>query len=52
MDETDKTNIVALAVALGFTVSDRNELKCTHEQLCIFAATVAAATVEQMENTQ
>lgn len=47
MDETDKTNIVALAVALGFTVSDHNELKCTHEQLCQFAAMVAASAIEQ-----
>ena len=47
MDETDKANIIAAALALGFTVSDHDELKCTHDQLYQFAGMVAASAIEQ-----
>ena len=49
MDETDKKNLIAAAIQLGFTISGQDKLTCTSEQLCQFAGLIAASTVEQLE---
>lgn len=49
MDETDKANLIAAALTLGFTVADHDELKCTHDQLFQLCSIIAATTVEQLE---
>lgn len=48
MDDDDKANLITAAIALGFTVSDHDEIKCTHEQLCQLAALIATSAIEQV----
>lgn len=49
MDETDKLNLVAGALVLGFIDLGNDEFKCTKEQLCQLCSIIAASTVEQLE---
>jgi hypothetical protein len=39
--------IILAAIALGFTVSDHDELKCTHNQLIMLAAMIAQEAIRQ-----
>jgi hypothetical protein len=52
MDDYETKQLVEAAIMIGFTVSDHNELKCTHEQLVTFAACIAQEAMRQLENNK
>lgn len=49
MDETDKLNLIAGALVLGFVDLGNDEFKCTKDQICQLASIIAAAAIEQFE---